>query len=188
MRCYFLNLSFASILLSATISYGAYLDLNFLSFSDTLKTSSTTGISRSSYDVGIGVLMGKAENWIWALNIGGGNFADKAAATDVTFKFTDLGMKVGYFWNKQKSWFCTLSYNIESKAKYNDGSGEVELRGTSIKADLGYAYWPVETVGLAMKVLYYAPTFKESIAANAITNVSYSRTLLYPSIGLIISF
>ncbi len=164
-----------------------YVDLNFLSFSDTFKSSTTTTISRSMFDLGAGVLMGKSDSWIWALSYGAGNFSDKGTST-TTYTYTDLGIKMGFFWTKQKKWFSTLAYNLESKAKYNDGTNEVELRGTSIKVDIGYAFWVTDVISIAAKVFYYAPTFKESISSGTLTNVSYSRSIIYPSITLIFSY
>lgn len=165
----------------------AYLDINFLSFSDTFQTDTTNTISRTMYDVGAGVLMGKSESWIWAMSYGSGKFTDQGSTT-TTYSYTDLGIKMGYFWTKQKSWFSTLTYNIESKAKYNDGTSEVEFRGSSIKADLGYVFWPAETVGVAAKIFYYAPTFTESIASETLTQVSNKRAIIYPSISIMFSF
>lgn len=158
-----------------------------LYFSDTLKTSSETKISRVSWDLGIGNTMGTGNRWIWGLNYGSGTFND-TTSTAVTFVFTDMGVKLGYFLTRQKNWVTNVAYNLDSRAKYNNGTTEVELRGTSIKADVGYVFWPTETLGLALKMFYYAPTYKESVATTTLTTVSYNRATIYPSLSIIGSF
>lgn len=177
------------LLLSATpqLAKAQFIDANILSFSDTFKTSSTQVISRSIYDIGLGTLMGRSDSWLWGLSFGTGTFLDKGSST-VTYTFTDIGIKLGLFWTKQKTWFNTITYNLQSTAKYNDGTNEVDLRGTSIKADLGYAFWPSETFALALKIVYYAPSFKESVSSGTLTTIAYTRSIIYPCINIIVSY
>lgn len=168
-------------------AHATYIDINMLSFSDSLKTDSTVAMSRTMYDISFGTLMGKPDNWIWAVTYGSSAFSDKSTTT-TTFSVADLGVKFGYFWTKQKSWFTTITYNLQSTAKYNDGTTASELRGTSIRADLGYAFWPSENLGVSARIFYYAPTFKESIVDTSITKVSYSRSLIAPCISLMFNY
>lgn len=168
-------------------AHAQFIDLNVLTFTDTFKTNSTNSISRSIYDIGIGTLMGKGNAWMWGLSLGSGAFSDQSTVT-TTYSFTDLGLKLGLFWTKKKSWFNTITYNFQSTAKYNDGTNAVELRGTSIKADIGYAFWPSETMAIAVKIFYYAPSFKESVATETLTKISYTRSLIYPSFSLMVSY
>lgn len=160
-----------------------FIDINGLYMSDTFAANATTTSSRTSYDLGIGLEFGKGDRWIGGLNYGGGTFTDEGTTT-VTFGFTDLGIKIGYFFSSRKTWFSTLAYNISSSAKYDNGTTEVELRGTSLKADLGYAVWVSDSIAVAMKLCYYAPTFVESVDGTTITDISYTRTLIYPSLSL----
>lgn len=172
---FFLKIFFTLWIFISLKAQAQHIDLNVLSFTDTFKTSTTNTISRSIYDVGIGTLMGKGDSWMWGLSLGSGAFSDQATVT-TTFTFTDLGLKVGLFWTKQKSWFNTITYNFQSTAKYNDGTNAVELRGTSIKADIGYAFWPSESMAIAVKIFYYAPSYKESVVSETLTKVSYARS------------
>lgn len=188
MKSYFFLKIFFALLIFISISAQAqFIDLNVLTFTDTFKTSSTNTISRSIYDIGIGTLMGKGDIWMWGLSFSSGAFSDQSTVT-TTFTFADLGLKLGLFWTKQKSWFNTITYNFQSTAKYNDGANAVELRGTSIKADVGYAFWPSEFMAIAVKIFYYAPSYKESVASETLTKVSYSRALIYPSFSLMVSY
>jgi len=171
----------------SALARAQFIDFNVLSFSDTFTTSGTSKISRSIYDVGLGTLMGKSDNWILGLSFGSSSFTDQSTTT-ITYVASDFGLKIGLFWTKQKSWFSTLTYNFQSTAKYNDSTTATELRGTSIKADVGYAFWPSDSLGVAIKVFYYAPSFKESVASGTLTSISYTRALVYPSFSVMISY
>lgn len=168
-------------------AHATFIDLNVLSFSDSYKGATTTTYSRTMYDIGFGALMGKPDQWIWTVNYGTGTFTDTTTTT-TTYGFTDLGVKLGLFWTKQKSWFTTVTYNLNSTAKYNDGTTEVELRGTSIKADLGYAFWPSDSFGVAARLSYYAPTYKESVDGSTLTKINYTRTFLSPTISVMLNY
>lgn len=132
--------------------------------------------------------MGKSEAWLWGLSFGSSSFSDKGATSTTTFTVTDIGIKLGLFWTKQKSWFNTVTYNIQSNAKYNDGTNAMDLRGTSIKADLGYSFWPSDSLGIAFKIVYYAPSYKESVNSGSLTVINYTRSLVYPAFNLIVSY
>lgn len=182
-----LKLFFSLLIFISLKAQAQFIDLNVLSFTDTFKTEGTNSISRSIYDLGLGTLMGKGGSWLLGLSFGSGAFSDVSTIT-TTYSFMDMGLKLGFFWTKQKSWFNTITYNFQSTAKYNDGTTPVELRGTSIKADIGYAFWPTDSMAVAIKIFYYAPSYKESLVAETLTKVSYTRALIYPSFSLMVSY
>lgn len=183
MKIKFISFIVLFNLFAASKASATFIDLNYLMFTDTLKTGTTVTTSRTMYDIGFGALLGKPEQWIWTVNYGVGSFTDESTST-TTYSFTDLGVKLGAFWTKSRTWFTTVTYNLQSTAIYNDGSSEVELRGTSIKADLGYAFWPTESIGIAARLSYYAPTYTESISGTTLTKVSYTRTMITPCISM----
>jgi hypothetical protein len=181
MKCLLiLLLSFLNESATAT-----YLDINTLFFSDQFTAASESKIGRTQYDIGLGFDITKSRQLILALDSGSTTFTDTTAASTITFAATDLGLKLVYFWDKGKSFSTAICYGLISTAKYNDGSSPVELRGSSIKADLGYNFWFGDSFALGIKFFYYSSTYKESIASNTITNIAYKRTLTYPSFGLI---
>lgn len=165
----------------------AFIDLNFLYFSDTLTTSSTVTTSRTSYDLGFGLTFGSGNRWLGGLNFGGGTFED-AATTTTSYAFTDLGIKIGFFLSPRKTWLTTLAYNISSTADYDNGTSTYTLRGTSIKADLGYCVWIMDSVAVALKLYYYLPSITESVLGTTLTEVSYSRSTIYPGFSLMGTF
>jgi hypothetical protein len=113
---------------------------------------------------------------------------DKKNTTTTKFVNSDTGLKFFYFLNREKTFSTSVTYNFISKAKYNDGTNNVELRGTSLKADISYNVWLWENSALALKLIYYKPTFTESVDATTLTKVNYKRTTLSPGIGFVALF
>lgn len=183
-----INVFFFMILLfSSSRSHATFIDLNLLSFSDQFTTASDLKINRTQYDLGLGFDITKSRQLILAVASGSTNLTD-ASTTTTSFVASDLGLKLIYFWNKGKSYSTGLCYNIISTAKYNNGTNEVELRGSSMKVDLGYNFWLAESFAVALKFYYYSSTYKESVVDNVITTVAYKRTLTYPSFGLVYDY
>lgn len=175
------------IFLSATSALASYADLNILYFNDQFTTASSATYSRTMYDLSLGYEISKDKKSNLALNFGSATFTEKGTTT-TTFTNSDTGIKFIYFFTRSKTWLSSLTYNFIAKAKYNDGTSEVELRGTSIKADFGYNFAIGDYSGIALKLVYYAPSFSESVANSTITTVSYKRTIIYPGLSYIYLF
>jgi hypothetical protein len=78
-----------------------------------------------------------------------------------------------------------VTYNLQTKAAYKaPAAAEVELRGTSIRTDFGYNMWLSESVALAFKILYYAPSFIEQVSGTTLTTISYTRATILPGMNL----
>jgi hypothetical protein len=165
-----------------------YLDLNLLYFSDQFTAATETKIGRTQYDLGLGFDITKSRQLVLALDTGSSSLTDANGTSTINFTVTDLGLKLIYFLDKAKGFSFSLTYNLISTAKYNDGSTESEFRGSSIKTDFGYNFWLAESFALGIKFFYYSATFKESIANNTITNIAYKRTLIYPSLSLVYNY
>ena len=162
------------------------LDLNTLYYSDQLTLSSPSTVSRLEWDLGIGFDVKKAH--IFALSYGSFSATDTISSTTTTFVTTDMGFRYGYFFSNRKTWLFTITYNLISKAAYNNGTTNVELRGTSLKADMGYNFWIGDYSALALKIFYYAPSFTEEVNTTTLTKVSYSRAVIYPGLNLFYMF
>jgi hypothetical protein len=178
--CLFLLLIFLNEVCGAT-----YLDLNTLYFSDQFTATNTTKIGRTQYDLGLGFDITKSRQLILALASGATSLTDTTTTATVSFAISDLGLKLIYFFDKAKAFSVGISYNLISTAKYNDGTTEVELRGSSTKVDLGYNFWLVDTFAIGLRFFSYSATYKESVTNNTISKVAYTRTLIYPSLSLV---
>lgn len=193
MRPNFLNLKFSFLslftLLLADQAFATYIDFNYLNFSDQFIATTTNQNTRSIYDLNLGFEATNNKQVVLALSIGSSKISDVVGSTSTSFSTSDLGIKFLFFWSKNRTWSSSLIYNFTSNAKYNDGTnGEVALRGTSIKADIGYNFWLGDYTAIGLKFYYYVPSFSESVTNNYITNVSFKRTLIYPNISFIFSF
>jgi hypothetical protein len=177
-------LLFLFLLFNSTVSFATHIDFNLLYFSDSFVAATTNSNARIEYDLGLGTELTNDKQWVVALSTGSASFTDVANSVNTTFINTDTGLKLCYYFTKSRAVGSTITYNFMSKAKYNDGTTDLELRGSSVKADFGYTFWS-DTIGISLKLFYYAPSFNESFASGTVTTISYKRTLIYPGISIV---
>lgn len=169
------------LLFSNTASAGIF-DMNVVYSSDTIKTASEVKTAVTAYDFSLGIPIGKTGVFA-GVNYGSVS-SSVNTGTEQTWAGTDMGLKFSGFFGKGRLFSSGFAYNLKSTVKYNDGSSEVELRGTSMKLDFGVHYWFSEDASLALKLFYYAPSLSESVATTTLTTVSYNRAQIGEGIGL----
>lgn len=174
---------FFFIVMFSAGSMASMIDINAGYLSDTMATSSTVVTTRINYDAALGIHLNSKKNYYMALSYGSLATTDQTTTT-TTFTSQDTGLKIGTLFGKGKSWAFSVTYNFIAKAAYKVGAAaEVELRGTSMKSDIGYYMWLGENTALAFKLAYYMPTFTESVSGTTITRVSYTRTTIMPGMN-----
>ncbi|MBX3019451.1 MAG: hypothetical protein KF767_16310 [Bdellovibrionaceae bacterium] len=178
----------AQIFLVILVSLGAQfaragiLDLNVAYANDSVKTATTTTNSLMAYDLAVGIPIGKRDLYVsFAF---GGYTSSFNPGTATTWNGTDMGIKFGGFFGRGKLFTSSLTYNLKSTVKYSDGTNSVELRGTSLRFDIGVNYWFADNAAVSAKLFYYSPTLGEEIDATTLNTVSYARTTMGQCIGL----
>lgn len=176
-------LVFFTIAFVSLVGKASMIDINAGYLSDTMTTSSTVVTTRTNYDFALGIHLGSKKNYFIAISYGSLATSDQTTTT-TTFASQDTGIKFGTLFGKGRSWAFSVTYNFIGKAAYKAGAAtEVELRGTSLKSDLGYYMWLGESTALAFKFMYYAPAFIEQVSGSTITKVSYSRATVMPGMN-----
>lgn len=172
-----------SIMFLSNLVQASMLDLNLGYISDTMTTTSSVVTTRTDYDFALGIHLGTKKNFYIALSYGSFVASDQTTTT-TTFTSQDTGLKLGTLFGKGRTWAFSVTYNFIGKAAYKNGAAtEVELRGTSMKGDIGYYMWLGESTALAFKLIYYAPTFIEQISGTTITPISYTRATILPGMN-----
>lgn len=158
------------------------LDFNLAYASDSVKTATTTTNSLMAYDFSIGIPIGKRDLFV---SFAYGSYTSSFnPGTATTWNGTDMGLKFSGYFGRGRLFTTSFTYNLKSSVKYNDGTNETELRGTSMRLDFGINYWFSDNAALAAKLFYYAPALGEEIATTTLTTVSYSRTSMGQCLGL----
>lgn len=161
--------------------FAAAVDLNVVYSSDSIKSAETMTDAVTSYDLGVGIPIGK-RNLFFGVNYGSVTSVLKETKT-VKYSSTDMGFKLSGYFARNRLFSSSFTYNLKSTVKFDDGAA-TELRGNSMKADLGIHYWFSETGSFAAKLYYYSANLPESVTIPSIETVSYARTMIGQSLGL----
>ncbi len=162
-------------------------DINVFYFTDTFTYSSANSTyQRTFYDFMAGFGLTKKKSFVLGWNYDSMTISDNPGA-DVSLKITDMGPKFMYYFDKDRTWVIGFTYNLITKGAYSSGSTTSELRGTSMKGEVGYLPMMWENVFMGAKLNYYKATFNEEITnTTTLTPVTNSRTVIYPSFSMTI--
>jgi hypothetical protein len=140
---------------------------------------------RIMYDLDLGLPLTKKGRWILGWNYASYTFSENTG-TETSLKVTDMGPKLTYYFDKDRTWEAALTYNLITKGTYTPGGGsETELRGTSLKFEAGYLPQMWENVFMGAKINYYKASFKEEITnQTALAQVTHSRAVIYPTFAV----
>lgn len=165
-------------------AYPPVVDLNAFYFSDTFNyNSANSAYKRMMIDLAVGLPLTKKGQWVLGWNYGSYALSENPG-TETSLKITDMGPKIEYYMNKDRTWLIGLTYNLISKATYSNGS-ETELRGTSMKVEAGYMPEMWENVLMGAKINWYKANFKEEITnQTSLAQVTHGRTVIYPTFAV----
>ncbi|MCB0385461.1 MAG: hypothetical protein KDD43_08715 [Bdellovibrionales bacterium] len=177
----------ASIIVGlSTLSASAFsIDTNLFYLSDALSVTSDTTATKMFLDVSINLDLSKKGDFTigWGYSII--SIGDEAGGTETTFGLTEMGPRFGYYIDKERLWGLFLTYNLQATADYKAGGTEVEWRGSSLKAEIGYRPELTENLLAGMHLIYYSASFSEQLSGSTtFTLVSNSRSIIYPAFTL----
>lgn len=162
-------------------------DANLFYFSDNFTYNSQANTySRMMWDVAPGFAVAMKNRLILGWNYASYSLSENPG-TETSLTITDMGPKVIYNLNKDKTWVVAFTYNLITTADYSSGSTTTELRGTSMKAEFGYTPMMWESVYMGAKLNYYSASFKEEVTnQSALAQVTHSRAIIYPTFAVTI--
>ena len=162
------------------------IDTNVFYFTDSFTYSSqASAYKRIMYDLNVGLPLTKKGRWILGWNYGSYALSENPG-TETSLKITDMGPKLYYYFNKDRTWVAALTYNLITKADYSGGgAAETELRGTSMKFEAGYLPMMWENVFMGAKLNYYKANVKEEISTQtSLAQVTHNRAVIYPTFAV----
>lgn len=162
-------------------------DLNVFYFSDSFTYSSVnSSYKRTFYDLMVGFGLTKKKSFVLGWDYSSMTFSDNPG-TETSLKITDMGPKVMWYMDKERTWVVGFSYYLITKGDYSSGSTTTELRGSAMRGELGYLPMMWDGIMIGAKLNYYKATLKEEITnQTALAQVSNSRTVIYPSFAMTI--
>lgn len=161
-------------------------DANVFYFSDAFTyTGGESSYNRTMWDLAVGMSITKKGRWVLGWNYGSYSMTENPG-TETSLAITDMGPKLAYYLNKDRTWVMALTYNLITTADYSSGGASTELRGSSMKFEAGYMPMMWENVFMGAKLNYYKASFKEEITnQTALAQVTTGRTLIYPTFAVV---
>lgn len=181
MRLLSLSLLLAALTLSSPAS--AFVELNGFYFSDDLKVGSTSSTGRMVFEGAVGFAIDRKKKYNVGWNYSMYTATDK---TTSTAKYTGTQMGPRFLWilDKKGNWSAGFGYYLVSKAKYDDGAGNTpEWKGSAFKVDVGYNYEISEAFYAGVRMNYSGASYNEQLVqSTTYSNVSYTRSMIFPSL------
>lgn len=165
-------------------------EANVFYFSDAFGYSEATkSYGRTFWDIMVGMPLNKKGYWVLGWNYDSMSFTDTPGDTPETLTITDMGPKLMYYIDKERTWVIGLTYNLITKGAYNGGAETTEMRGTSLRAEFGYTPHMTENLLMGAKLNYYkASLIEEVINQTELVKTTNSRTAIYPVFTIVYRF
>lgn len=159
------------------------LDLNAFYDTKTLTTATQETGNKMLLDVTVAMDVLKKPRLVLGWSYGIFSTTDTTTTT-TTITTSDMGPRFGWFIDKDEKWSFFVTYNLLASATYTPGGSTAStLRGTSIKADVGWTLPVSDNFFCGIKLNYYSATYAESlVGGSTFTQISYARSFIYPSV------
>jgi hypothetical protein len=93
------------------------------------------------------------------------------------------------FYFGKHDWRLGFAYNLVTSASYAvSGSTTKTWSGTGMSADFGYQFQISDGFGLGLRLNYSSSSFSSQLVNTTYTTISYSKTLIYPSVAMTFEF
>lgn len=183
-NCLFSIYVIFSIFLFSKAQAGIF-DLNLFYYSDSTTAATAASSGRTFYDFCLGLGMDKSDQYLVGWNYASYSTTDTSGSTTTTWAMTAMGPKFIIFFDKAKTWRIGAAYNLVTSATYQNGTSSSETwSGSSYSADLGYQLPLGSSFMFAARVNYIGSSFSSKlVGSSTYSTVSYSKSLIYPSIA-----
>lgn len=174
--------------LCSTVSFrihAAIIDANVFYFTDATSAATDSSNAVTAYAFYLGFALDKKGNYLAGWNFASYSTTAEADPTTIEYSSTQMGPAFVAYLNKDQTWRVGLAYNLKTTADYDKtGSTAEEWRGTGISGDIGYQLHFSESFSLGIRLNYSQSTYSEKVVGAVKTDVSYTKNLIYPSLGL----
>ena len=177
----FVGILFA-VLLTPFKTFAFNADLNFFFLTDSLETTATTSRTSIFYDIALMLDLNKKGTVSLGWSYDSVSISDEATST-TDFDLTEMGPKFNYYFDKGRVWGTGVVYNLISNATYNPGTAQ-KWRGGSYKIDFFYTPPITDELYIGVKLNYYVATYTEAVSSTTLTTISYTKSIIYPSLTI----
>lgn len=96
-----------------------------------------------------------------------------------------MGPAFGFFFNDSHSFTVSASYYVYSTATYKSlGGTSSSWLGGGYQAQIGYTPVVFDSLMIGIRLIYDVSTYRTSTTSSVVTNVSYTKTDIFPAFAL----
>jgi hypothetical protein len=186
MRIFFALFSFIAFVQKAS----AYVELNGFYFNDSLTVGTAASANRLFIEGSLGFAVDSHKKYNIGWNYSTQSTSDVANGKTATYSSSQMGPRFLIFLDRNNAWSLGFGYYLVSKASYDDGNGNsATWKGTAYKVDIGYNFPVTESLLAGIRMNYSGASYSEQIVGSTTySNVSYTRSIIYPSLYAVYIF
>lgn len=167
----------------------AVVDFNVYYLSDTLSTTTDDTVNHTIYSAFIGFALDKKAYFNLGWNYGTYSTETQAGTTKKTYNSTQMGPGMLIYFDKDHQWVLGFSYNLSIEGTYKNGTAtEQKWDGTAMAGFFGAQFLVGDFVFVGARLNYSSTSYTEKVVGSTLTEVSYTKSMIYPSIGLAFEF
>lgn len=163
---------------------GVFAEFNGYLATDSFTTTGSATTSRSFYALDIYANLEKKNRIFAGFHVDQISFSDGDGTTTRTLTGMNMGPMFLVAINKDQTYTLSAGYLLKATGAYNNGATSSDLTGTGMFAVLSMMPEFAENWFGGLKLNYYSLSYTKSSVGTTAEDVSYTRTLMFPSIGL----
>ena len=165
----------------------AILGLDYMLFTDksTVEANTSTTSSKSMYLINVQFGVGQKKSFFigWALyNVG---TKDEVNLGKSNYSTQDMGPSFRYQFGHGGLYFVNFVYGIQTKTAYDSGGTADSWLGTNYLLQFGVSPEISESFSVSFAYNMFTGAAKTKVVSSVQTDVSYSKALMAPTLGLI---
>lgn len=164
---------------------GVLLDFDFSNLSDSITSASTSSQTKTYYSGGLYVNVDSKERYYLGASIVGASSSDELNSGTTSFSTLDYVLGFKWFMNKGRTFIASGGYGISSTATYSDPTLSASERWTGNSMMFKLTAAPqIKDWNIGLSLVMYQGTFVERNVNNTTSAVSYTKTFVFPCLGV----
>lgn len=170
---------------SSSVFAGVAVGLSGLYLTDEFVTTSTASNSKTLINGNLLFSVDNKERLYVGFHGHQMTFEEKISTTTTSLTSLDMGPYIMGYLDKRRFYYVGFGYNLLVKGAYTSGTSTQELEGTSLMGTLGVSPEVGKNFYLGFDLNYVKTDYTKSTSGSAVSDVSYSRTFILPTVTLL---
>lgn len=153
--------------------------------SDEFVTSSTSQYSKTFYNGNLLFSIDNKERLYVGFHAHQISFEEQVPTARTSLTSLDMGPYIMAYLDRRRFFSLGFGYNLLVNGTYSSGSSNQTLTGTSLMATIGASPEIGKDIYVGFDLNYVKVDYDKSTVGSAVSDVSYTRTFILPTISLL---